>query len=118
MLRERALRILLVLVGLLFSAAIYPAIGGLLDPAHSDSGDTQVIGHQRIHHRLTTNGQRPAAGDHLNYFLDARFLPHTVSACCARWRRVAGLGTPAARYAERADVRVIAPGILDSTDRE
>ena len=38
MLRERALKIVLVLVGLLFAAAIYPVIGGLLDPAHSDTG--------------------------------------------------------------------------------
>ena len=44
MLRERALRIVLVLVGLLFSAAIYPLIGGLRDPAHSDTGDTMMMG--------------------------------------------------------------------------
>jgi hypothetical protein len=44
MLRERALKIVLVLVGLLFSAAIYPVIGGLLDPAHSDTGDTMMMG--------------------------------------------------------------------------
>ena len=44
MIRERALRIALVLVGLFFSAAIYPAIGGLLDPAHSDTGDTMMMG--------------------------------------------------------------------------
>jgi hypothetical protein len=44
MLRERALKIILVLVGMLFAAAIYPAIGGLLDPAHSDTGDTMMMG--------------------------------------------------------------------------
>ena len=44
MLRERALKIVLVLVGLFFSAAIYPAVGGLLDPAHSDTGDTMQMG--------------------------------------------------------------------------
>ena len=44
MLRERALKIVLVVVGLFFSAAIYPAIGGLLDPAHSDTGDTMMMG--------------------------------------------------------------------------
>ena len=44
MFRERALKIVLVLVGLLFSAAIYPAIGGLRDPAHSDTGDTMMMG--------------------------------------------------------------------------
>ena len=44
MLRERVLKIVLVLVGLLFAAAIYPVIGGLLDPAHSDTGDTMMMG--------------------------------------------------------------------------
>jgi FtsH-binding integral membrane protein len=44
MLRERLLKIVLVLVGLLFSAAIYPAIGGLRDPMHSDTGDTMMMG--------------------------------------------------------------------------
>ena len=44
MLRERALKIVLVVVGLFFSAAIYPAIGGLLDPGHSDTGDTVMMG--------------------------------------------------------------------------
>ena len=44
MFRERAMKIVLVMVGLLFSAAIYPAIGGLRDPAHSDTGDTMMMG--------------------------------------------------------------------------
>jgi hypothetical protein len=44
MVRERALKIALVVVGLFFSAAIYPAIGGLRDPAHSDTGDTMMMG--------------------------------------------------------------------------
>ena len=44
MLRERALKVVLGLVGLFFSAAIYPAIGGLMDPAHSDTGDTMMMG--------------------------------------------------------------------------
>jgi uncharacterized protein DUF6632 len=43
MVRERALRVVLVLVGLFFSAATYPTIGGLLDPVHSDSGDTMQM---------------------------------------------------------------------------
>lgn len=43
MARERALRVVLVLVGLFFSAAAYPAVGGLLDPAHSDTGDTMQM---------------------------------------------------------------------------
>ena len=41
--RERALKIVLVLVGLLFCAASYPAIGGLRDPANSDTGDTMQM---------------------------------------------------------------------------
>src|SRR5215467_12723737 len=44
MLRQRALQIVLVLVGLLFSAAILPVVGGLRDPAHSDTGDTMMMG--------------------------------------------------------------------------
>jgi hypothetical protein len=43
MLRERALKIVLVLVGLFFTAAIYPAIGGLHNPADSDTGDTMMM---------------------------------------------------------------------------
>src|SRR5215469_14390959 len=43
MVRERILKTVLALVGLLFSAAVYPAIGGLLDPAHSDTGDTMMM---------------------------------------------------------------------------
>lgn len=41
--RERMLKIVLVVVGLLFSAAIYPLIGGLRDTAHSDTGDTMMM---------------------------------------------------------------------------
>ncbi len=41
--RARTLKILLVLVGLLFSAAIFPLIGGLLHPADSDTGDTMMM---------------------------------------------------------------------------
>ena len=44
MLRERVLKVVLGLVGLFFSAAVYPAIGGLIDPAHSDTGDTMMMG--------------------------------------------------------------------------
>jgi len=43
MIRERALRVVLVLVGLLFSVGAYPAIGGVLDPMHSDTGDTMQM---------------------------------------------------------------------------
>lgn len=44
MLRLRILRIVLALVGLFFTAAIYPAVGGIVDPAHSDTGDTMMMG--------------------------------------------------------------------------
>ena len=44
MIRERALKVMLILVGLLFTAALYSAIGGLLHPAHSDTGDTMMMG--------------------------------------------------------------------------
>jgi hypothetical protein len=43
MLRDRALKILLIVVGLFFSAAAYPAIGGLRAPAQSDTGDTMMM---------------------------------------------------------------------------
>ena len=43
MVRDRALKVVLVLVGLLFTAAVYPAIGGLRDPANSDTGDTMMM---------------------------------------------------------------------------
>jgi|SRR5271166_391546 len=41
--RDRALRVVLVLVGLLFSAGIYPLIGSLRDPTGSDPGDTMML---------------------------------------------------------------------------
>jgi hypothetical protein len=44
MFRQRALQVVLVLVGLLFTAAILPVIGGLRDPVGSDTGDTMMMG--------------------------------------------------------------------------
>jgi hypothetical protein len=41
--RERALKIVLVLVGLLFTAAIYPVAGDLWHRSASDSGDTMMM---------------------------------------------------------------------------
>jgi hypothetical protein len=41
--RERALKVVLLLVGLFFSAGIYPLIGSLRDPAGSDTGDTMML---------------------------------------------------------------------------
>ena len=41
--RERALKVVLALVGLLFVAAIYPVVGGILHSDQSDSGDTMMM---------------------------------------------------------------------------
>jgi hypothetical protein len=41
--QERALKFVLVVVGLLFTAGIYPLIGSLLHPADSDTGDTMML---------------------------------------------------------------------------
>src|SRR5271169_4604113 len=41
--RGRMLKVVLVLVGLLFTAGVYPVIGSLLHPADSDTGDTMMI---------------------------------------------------------------------------
>ena len=41
--RERALKVVLVVVGLLFSPGVYPLIGSLLHPADSDTGDTMTL---------------------------------------------------------------------------
>ena len=43
MFRHRALQVALALVGLLFSAAILPVIGGLREPSNSDTGDTMMM---------------------------------------------------------------------------
>jgi hypothetical protein len=41
--REHALKVVLVLVGLLCSAGVYPLVGSLLHPAGSDVGDTMML---------------------------------------------------------------------------
>lgn len=41
--RESMLKVVLLLAGLLFSAALYPLIGGLMHPADSDTGDTMMM---------------------------------------------------------------------------
>src|SRR5215831_9868941 len=41
--RDRALKVVLALVGLLFVAAIYPVVGGILHPNQSDTGDTMMM---------------------------------------------------------------------------
>lgn len=41
--RDRALKMVLAVVGLLFVAAVYPAVGGVLHPEQSDTGDTMMM---------------------------------------------------------------------------
>lgn len=41
--RDRALKVVLVLVGLFFSAGIIPLVGSLRDPVGSDPGDTMML---------------------------------------------------------------------------
>ena len=41
--RERALKVVLVFLGILFVAAIYPLLGGVLHPEQSDTGDTMMM---------------------------------------------------------------------------
>jgi hypothetical protein len=45
MIRRRALKIVLVLVGLFFFAAIYPALNGLRNPVDTDTGDNGYLRH-------------------------------------------------------------------------
>ena len=40
--RDRALKVVLVLLGLLFVAAVYPMVGGVLHPDQSDTADTMM----------------------------------------------------------------------------
>jgi len=44
MIRERSLKVVLLFVGILFSAGIFPVIGGIRDPGNSDTGDTMMMG--------------------------------------------------------------------------
>ena len=41
--RERALKVVLVFLGILFVAAIYPLLGGVLHPEQSDTGETMMM---------------------------------------------------------------------------
>lgn len=41
--RKRALKVVLVVVGLLFVAAVLPVAGGILHPEQSDTGDTMMM---------------------------------------------------------------------------
>jgi tryptophan-rich sensory protein len=41
--RERTLKVVMVLLGLLFVAAAYPMVAGVLHPDQSDTGDTMMM---------------------------------------------------------------------------
>jgi hypothetical protein len=41
--RLLALRIVMIVFGVFFLAALFPVIGGIRDPAHSDTGDTMMM---------------------------------------------------------------------------
>lgn len=43
MIRDRALKVVLVLTGVLFAAGVLPAVGGVLHPEGSDTGDTMMM---------------------------------------------------------------------------
>jgi tryptophan-rich sensory protein len=78
--RNRALRIVLVVVGLLFTAAIYPLVGSLLDPAGSDTGDTMMMSlYLTLGVFLLTAVRNPAAHRSLIAFAAWSSFAHAVT---------------------------------------
>jgi len=79
MLRERALKIVLVLVGLLFTAGIYPIIGLLRHPVGSDSGDAMMLSlYVTLGIMLLVAVRNPAAHRSLIAFAAWSSFAHTV----------------------------------------
>jgi hypothetical protein len=77
--RERALQVVLVLVGLLFAAAILPTVGGIQDPIHSDTGDTmQMAIYATLGVFLLRAVRRPAEHRSLILFAAWSSLAHAV----------------------------------------
>jgi hypothetical protein len=102
MIRERALKIVLILVGLFFSAAIYPAIGGLRDPANSDTGDTmQMAIYAALGIFLLIAARNPAAHRSLIAFTAWSSFAHA-----------AVMGTLGFKMPENRDGFLIASGVL------
>lgn len=102
MIRERALKIVLLLVGLLFSAAIYPAFGGLRDPANSDTGDTMMMGiYACLGIFLLIAARNPAAHRSLIAF-----------AAWANFAHAAVMGTLGFEMPQNRDGFLIASGVL------
>jgi len=77
--RERALQIVVVLVGLLFAAGILPAIWGLRDPVQSDTGDTmQMAIYATLGVFLLLAARRPAEHRSLIAFAAWSSIAHGV----------------------------------------
>jgi hypothetical protein len=78
--RERALKVVLVLVGAFFSAAIFPVIGGLRDPLHSDTGDTMMMSlYFTLGILLLIAGRKPSANRSLIVFAACSSFAHAVT---------------------------------------
>ena len=102
MVRERALKIVLILVGLFFSAAIYPAIGGLHNPVNSDTGDTmQMAIYATLGIFLLIAARNPAAHRSLIAF-----------AAWSSFAHAAVMGTLGFEMPETRDGFLIASGLL------
>jgi len=77
--RERALQVVVFLVGLLFTAGILPTIGGLRDPASSDTGDTmQMAIYATLGVFLLLAARRPAEHRSLIAFAAWSSIAHGV----------------------------------------
>jgi hypothetical protein len=78
--RERALKIVLVVVGLLFSAGVYPLIGSLLHAADSDTGDTMMLSlYIALGIFLLIAVRNPSAHRSLNAFVAWSSFAHAVA---------------------------------------
>src|ERR1700759_1872591 len=78
--RERALQVVLLVLGLFFSAAILPLIGGLRDPAGSDTGDTMMMSlYATLGIFLLIAVRRPAAHRSLIAFAAWSSFAHAVT---------------------------------------
>ena len=80
MIRDRALKTVMVLVGLLFVAGIYPAIGGVLHPEGSDTGDTMMMSlYATLGVFLLVAARNPSAHRSLILFAAWSSLAHAVT---------------------------------------
>jgi hypothetical protein len=78
--RERGPQVVLVLVGLLFTAGVYPLIGSLLHPADSDTGDTMMLSvYVALGIFLLTAARNPSAHRSLIAFAAWSSFAHAVA---------------------------------------